>query len=310
MKIRVERIGLNYAEIQSRKGLYGWAPKLPYILGMEAYGEIIETSPEITENRIGEKVIVGTQYGSYAEIITVSQQQALPILPDFSPDENAAFAVNYLTAWVALMKMARLQPTDRVLIQAAGGGVGTAAVQIAKAYGCTVYGTASSDDKIELMRSLDVDIPINYKTDDFAEVIRNTTDGAGVDVVLEVVGGEVFRKSRRLLNPFGRIVVAGFAMLNLNKWNPLSWWNTWKAIPKASVSSLGESSTGLMATHLGYLLKDPKLMATTWSELTQFVKTHSFKPIVGHTFTFEDLPKAHRLMESRKSHGKIVITLN
>lgn len=309
MNIRVERIGINFAEIQSRKGLYGWAPKLPYILGMEAYGEIIESSPEISNNRIGEKVIVGTQFGCYAEIITVPESQALPIIPGFTPNENAAFAVNYLTAWVALIKMAKIQPTDTVLIQAAAGGVGTAAVQIAKAFGCTVIGTASTNKKIELLKKLGVDIPINYKYNDFAEVIRSKTNGAGVDLVLEVVGGEVFRKSRELLNPFGRIVVAGFASLNLNKWNPMSWWKTWKAIPRASVSSLGESSTGLMATHLGYLLKNPELMESTWNDLTQFVKTHSIKPIIGHTFAFEDLPEAHRLMESRKSHGKIVVTV-
>ena len=165
-----------------------------------------------------------------------------------------------MTAWVSLIDLARLRPSDSVLIQVAAGGVGTAAVQIAKAFGCRVFGTASSDEKIRLLKELNVDVPINYKKSDFTEIIRNDRNGGGVDVVLEVVGGTVFKKSRELLNPFGRIVVAGFASLDLIKWNPLSWLKTYRAIPRASVSKLGESSTGFMATHLGYLLKKPKLM--------------------------------------------------
>jgi NADPH:quinone reductase-like Zn-dependent oxidoreductase len=125
-----------------------------------------------------------------------------------------------MTAWVALMEICRLRSTDRVLIQAAAGGVGTAAVQIAKANGCEVFGTASRDSKLELIRSLGADHAINYGTDDFVKYIHNTTGGQGVDVVLEVVGGEIFRKSLEILNPFGRLVVIGFASLNLNKLNP------------------------------------------------------------------------------------------
>ena len=124
-----------------------------------------------------------------------------------------------------------------------------------------------------------------------------------------MVGGEVFQKSIKLLNPFGRIIVAGFASLNLNKWNPISWWETYKAIPRASVANLGESSTGLLATHLGYLLKKPDLMISTWRELVGFVNSNSIKPIIGKVFNFEEIPKAHGLIESRKSHGKIVINV-
>ena len=310
VKIKIKNIGLNYAEVQSRKGLYGWAPKLPYILGMESYGEIVEVGEECKDRSVGESVIVGTQFGSYAEYISVNESQALPAFAYFSDEENAAFMVNYMTAWVSLINIARLQPSDSVLIQIAAGGVGTAAVQIAKSMGCKVFGTASSDEKIKLLEDLNVDVPINYVDRDFSTVVRDEMNGGGVDVVLEMVGGDVFKKSRKLLNPFGRIVVAGFASLNLKKWNPFSWWNTWKDIPKASVTSLGESSTGLMATHLGYLLKKPELMRSIWNDLTAFSKEHSIHPIIGHRFSFSELPDAHRLMESRKSKGKIIIKVS
>ena len=310
VKIKVKHIGLNYAEIQSRKGLYGWAPKLPYTLGMEAYGEVVEVGPECNQRQVGDLVIIGTQFGSYSEYIIVDEPQALPAISNFTPEENAAFAVNYMTAWVSLMDIARLRPSDSVLIQVAAGGVGTAAVQIAKAFGCRVFGTASSDEKIRLLEDLNVDVPINYKKTDFVEIVRSDQDGGGVDVVLEVVGGDVFKKSRDLLNPFGRIVVAGFASLDLNKWNPLSWLKTYRSIPRASVAKLGESSTGLSATHLGYLLKKPDLMTKIWNDLSEFTEKHNIRPIVGHTFNFSDISKAHELMESRKSKGKIVVKVS
>ena len=310
VKIKVKHIGLNYAEIQSRKGLYGWAPKLPYTLGMEGYGEVVEVGSECNQRQVGDLVIIGTQFGSYAEYIVVEESQALPAISHFTPEENAAFAVNYMTAWVSLMDIARVRPSDSVLIQVAAGGVGTAAVQIAKAFGCRVFGTVSSDEKIRLLEDLNVDVPINYKKTDFTDIIRSDRDGGGVDVVLEVVGGDVFKKSRDLLNPFGRIVVAGFASLDLKKWNPLSWLKTYISIPRASVTKLGESSTGFMATHLGYLLKKPELMTKIWNDLSDFTEKHSIKPIVGHIFNFTEISKAHELMESRKSKGKIVIKVS
>ena len=149
---------------------------------------------------------------------------------------------------------------------------------------------------------------INYEEEDFEKVIRQKLKG-GIDVVLEVVGGNVFKKSMNLLNPFGRTVVVGFASLNLNKFNPLSWLRTWKDIPRSKVNQLAESSTGLGATHLGYLLKDESLLNEAWDELVSFTVEHGIKPIIGHRFDFIDLPKSHELMESRNSYGKIIITL-
>ncbi len=308
IRVKIGKIGLNYAEVQSRKGLYGWAPKLPYTLGMEAYGTIDMIGDSVNRRKVGERVIVGCQYGTYAEKIVIPERQALSPVISFSDDENAAFAVNYLTAWVALMKIARLNPKDTVLIHAAAGGVGTAAVQIAKKFGCLVIGTASKNEKINMLKYLGIDLAINYSHEDFEEVIKRKLNG-GVDVVLEVVGGNVFKKSMNLLNPFGRTVVVGFASLNLNKFNPISWVNTWKDIPRAKVTKLAESSTGLLATHLGYLLKNESLLNEVWNELVSFTVEHGIKPIIGHRYDFNDLSEAHELMESRNSYGKIIISL-
>jgi NADPH2:quinone reductase len=310
VRVNIETIGINYAEILSRKGLYGWAPKLPYILGMEAYGQIEAVGPGATHRQVGEKVITGTQYGSYAETIVVPEAQALPAIDDYSPEENAAFAVNYMTAWISLFKMARLQPADRVLVQVAAGGVGTAAVQLAKRFGCTVYGTAGSDTKVERLYGLGIDHALNYRQHPFEPEIRAKTNGQGIDVILEMVGGDVYRRSLKLLAPFGRIVVIGFASLDLQKWNPISWWRTWRAIPRARVGHMAKYSYGVMASHLGYQLKDPARLKDTWRDLTSFVHRHQIRPVIGAVFPFEKIAAAHELMESRQSYGKIVIRVS
>lgn len=307
VRVRVEAIGVNYAEVLSRKGMYGWAPAMPYTLGMEAAGTVDALGAGVEGRAVGERVIVGAQHGAYAERMVVPQRQALPAIGGFSTDENAALAVNYLTAWVALVEMARLRPTDRVLVTAAAGGVGTAAVQIATRFGCATVGMAGSDDKLEQIRALGAEAAVNYRRAGFQARLREAAGPEGFDVALEVVGGEVYRAVWPVLAPFGRVVVAGFASLALQKWNPLSWLRTWRDLPKADIRSLAPASAGLMATHIGYLLDDPPRLARVWSELMAFVTAHGIRPVVGATFTFDQMPEAHRLMESRRSVGKIVV---
>jgi len=309
VRVRVECIGVNYAEVLSRKGLYGWAPALPYTPGMEAAGTIDALGAGVEGRAVGERVIVGAQYGAYAEKVVVPQRQALPAIAGFSAEESAALAVNYLTAWVALMEMARLRPTDRVLVTAAAGGVGTAAVQIASRFGCATVGMAGSDAKLETIRAVGAEAAVNYRGAGFQARLREASGPGGFDVVLEVVGGEVFRAVWPVLAPFGRVVVAGFASLALQRWNPLSWLRTWRDMPKADIRSLAPSSHGFMATHIGYLLDDPPRLARVWGELMAFVAAHGIRPVVGATFSFDEMPAAHRLMESRASTGKIVVRM-
>jgi NADPH2:quinone reductase len=309
VRVRVEAVGVNYAEVLSRKGLYGWAPPLPYTLGMEAAGTIDALGAGVEGRAVGERVIVGAQHGAYAERVVVPERQALAAVPGFSTDENAAVGVNYLTAWVALMEMARLRPTDRVLVTAAAGGVGTAAVQIAARFGCATTGMAGSDAKLDGTRALGAASAVNYRSPGFEGRLREAAGRDGFDVVLEVVGGEVFRAVWPVLAPFGRVVVAGFASLALQKWNPLSWLRTWRDLPRADIRSLAPASAGLMGTHVGYLLADPPRLTRVWAELMAFVAAHEIRPVVGATFSFGEMAEAHRLMESRRSVGKIVVRM-
>lgn len=309
VRVRVDAIGINYAEVLSRKGLYGWAPPMPYTPGMEATGTLDALGPGVQGRTIGERVIVGAQFGAYAERIVVPEPQALPAIHGYSTDENAAVAVNYITAWVALMEMARLRPSDRVLVTAAAGGVGTAAVQIATCFGCATVGMAGSDAKLEQIRALGAESAVNYRCADFQARLAEAAGPGKFDVVVEVVGAEVFRAVWPVLAPFGRIVVAGFASLALQKWNPLSWLRTWRDLPKADIRTLAPASAGVMATHVGYLLDDPPRLTRIWGELMAFVAAHGIRPVVGATFAFDEMTEAHRLMESRRSVGKIVVRM-
>ncbi|GJM17267.1 MAG: NAD(P)H quinone oxidoreductase [Thermodesulfobacteriota bacterium] len=306
--IEIEYIGINYAEILSRKGLYGWAGKRPYILGMEASGVINELGEEVSKFHIGQKVIVGTKNGTYAEKIVVPQECVSPILENYTMEENAAFLVNYMTAWVSLVKMAKISPGDKILITAAAGGVGTAAVQIATRYGCSVYGMAGSEEKIDLIKSLGASDGYNYRDKDcFRSLLEDT---GGIDVVLEMVGGQVYKSSLDIVNPFGRVVVAGFASLDLKKWNPVSWIKTWRDIPRVKVGDLAKESIAVMSSHLGYLLEEePAQMEDILNDLKKFIEKHQIKPIIGKVFSFNDAPEAHKYIESRKSFGKVLLKI-
>jgi len=310
VRVRVEAVGLNYAEVLSRRGLYGWAPRLPYVPGMEATGRIDGVGDGVDPSRLGARVVVGTQYGAYAEAVVVGDARALPAMDAWSVEENAAFPVNWMTAWVCLMEMARLRPSDRVLISPAAGGVGTAAVLIASRFGCDVLALAGSDEKLARVRALG-DLPphaaLNYRAPGWTEALAREASHRGVDVALEMVGGDVFRAATDALAPLGRVVVAGYAALDYALWNPLSWLRAWRGMPRMSLDRMLKRSNGMLSTHLGYLLKDTAVMGRLWPELVAFTSGHGIRPVVGHVLPFADMPAAHEFMESRRSYGKIVL---
>lgn len=307
VRVRTEVIGLNFAEVLSRKGLYGWTPDRPYVLGMEASGTIEEVGQGVDAAKVGTSVLVGTQYGAYAEQIVVPEARALPAVPGFSSEENAAFGVNYLTAWIGLVYLARMRAGDRVSVSAAAGGVGSAAVKLAAAYGCQVVALAGSSEKIAMALDLGADIGVSYGAPGFATRLKDAVGERGIDVALETVGGEVFDAVNAVLAPFGRAVVAGYASLDYRIWNPFTWWPAWKGVPRIPLMDMARGSKGLMATHLGYLLDDPERMRETWETLVAFATEHEIRPLVGHVFPFEKAGEAHELMESRGSTGKIVL---
>lgn len=305
--VNLKYVGVNYAEIMSRKGLYGWAPKRPYILGMEGTGIIEEVGEGVDQNRIGQSVMVGTQYGCYAEKIAIPENRALPSIPGFTFEESAAFLVNYITAWTALFELAKIHPNEKILITAAAGGVGTAAVQLAAKLGCKVYGLAGNEEKIDFIKKLGATAGFNYNDKDCFNTLHNET--GGINVCLEVVGGKVFRESFKNLNPLGRLVVIGFASYDIKWWNPVSWYETLRDIPRVGIMPLAEKTSGIMASHLGYLLNQPQLMQAIYDRMLEFIVQNNIKPVIGKVYDFDEAANAHEFMESRQSVGKILLKI-
>ena len=296
VRVRVRVAGINFAEVLSRRGLYGWAPKLPYILGMEAFGEIDALGAGITSHKAGDQVLVGTQFGTYAEFICVPADRALPAIPRFTPQQNAAFAVNYLTAWIGLMEMARLRTADTLLVTSAAGGVGSAAVQIGSKFGARVIGAAGRG-KQDAVRALGAEIAVDYRG----------IDGAPrADVVLEMAGGDAYRAALRRLAPMGRVVIAGASAAFPRTRNPLARLAALRRFPRASIMDMLLRSYGVMCFHVGRLL-DEGAVAPQFAELAAFVERHGITPVVGSEFAFDEMADAHRLLEERRNVGKVVV---
>jgi NADPH2:quinone reductase len=289
--LQVEVASVNYADTMQRRGLYPHGPQPPFIPGLEVAGRVVELGEGVDSVQEGQRVMTFVGRNGYAEFVAVPAHILMPVPEGFSIEEAAAFPIVFATAYFALKPYGRLQAGESVLIHAAGGGVGTAAVQLAKRLGARVFATASSDDKLQRVRELGADELINYKTHDFTEVIRQITGGRGVDLILETVGGEVFEKSFDALAPFGRLVTYGSASGQM-----------------ASVATrrLILNNITVAGVNLNLLARS-RQMAGGMGELLQLIQGTNIRPIIGHRFELNQAADAHRLLESRDSFGKIVL---
>ncbi|MBK8504398.1 MAG: zinc-binding dehydrogenase [Saprospiraceae bacterium] len=182
--IKVEGFGLNFADVMARLGLYKGAPRLPAILGYEVVGRVEQCGTNIRHLKPGDRVVALTRFGGYAEYAVGEGPVVYPVPNELSVGVAAALATQYSTAYFLANDMANLQENDRVLIHAAAGGVGTALVQLAKHFGCTIYGTCSSQTKVDYLKGNGVDFPINYVENDFAGTVRQLSPENGLDVIL------------------------------------------------------------------------------------------------------------------------------
>ncbi len=309
--VKLSYAGVNYADILSRKGQYSWAPKRPYVPGLEGYGIIEKVGNNVKNYHPGDKVIVVARNGTYAEYIKVTEEQIIPAVDFFSPEQNAAFAASYMTSMVGLYQMARVRPREKILVQAAAGALGIATVQLAKAMGLKVAGTASRPEKISFLKEkLEIDLAINYVEKDFRKEIMQWTNNRGVDVVLESVGGKVFKNSIDCLSPMGRIVVVGATSINYSFLNPFSLIKAWRDIPRINVIKMIRNSYGVLGLHLGWLFtKDKEELMPIKDQLLKIIKNNKIAPVIDTIFPLEKIAEAHRRIETRKNIGKIIIKI-
>jgi len=294
LKVRVA--GFNYADVMMRVGLYKGGPKPPYIPGFEVCGTVTRLGQGVSGLQAGARVLAfpdpSATGGGYAQLVAISAQRLFPAPPSLSDQEAGAFPIVFLTAYLALRTAGRAAPGESVLIHSAGGGVGTAAVQIARQLGLRIFATASSDEKLERVKALGADVIINYQDHDFAEEVRRETSGRGVDLILEMVGGKVFDKSLQCLTPLGRLVAVGIAS---------------GRVPKADIAQLLYGNLSVIGFHLGKLLTRPDLVGDALAQLNRWIEEQKIRPVVGPAFPLREAAAAHAMVSDRKNYGKVVL---
>lgn len=287
--VNVNTGGLNFADLMTTQGGYPGTPPPPMVVGREFAGK---------ENQTGRRVMGYTQWGAFAEK-TAAYSSMLWTVPDHWNDEQAAaFPVNYFTAYLGYWQAGMTQPaagrTHRVLIHAVAGGVGTAAVQIGKLLGIEMYGTSSSDEKLARAKELGLQHGINYKRDDYEEVVKNLTRGEGVDAVFEMLGGDHTAKSLRCLRDFGRVIQYGTA--------------TGKP-PKLDIRAMYAKSGIVQGLWLTYLSQKPEIMQPAWQQLSMWIAAKKLTPQIGHEFPLDKAVEGYKLLEEGKNYGKIILKI-
>jgi NADPH:quinone reductase-like Zn-dependent oxidoreductase len=311
--IDVRAAGINFADTLARIGLYPDAPKLPCVVGYEVAGEVESVGDGVDSHEVGDRVVAGTRFNGQAELVTVAADQALPLPEKMSFAEGAAFPVNYATAYAALVIMGGLKESERVLIHAAAGGVGTAATQIAKGIGAEIFGTASGS-KHDAIREQGVTHAIDYRNVDFEEEVRRITGDEGLDVVMDALGPSSFRKDYRLLRPGGRLIMYGLSEVQSGSGRrnipatlrslakmPLATMPWWKSL---AVMNENKGIFGLNMLHWWDREGD---FDRALEPLLGGLAEGTLRPVVAETFPFDRAPDAHRMLEERRNVGKVVL---
>jgi synaptic vesicle membrane protein VAT-1 len=312
VRIAVKAAGINFADTMARVGLYPDAPKPPCVLGYEVSGEVESVGEGVTEHKPGDRVVAGTRFGGQASMVTVPEGQVLPLVDRLSFEQGAAIPVNYSTAYCGLFVMGGLKEGERVLVHAAAGGVGTAAVQMAHQAGAEVFGTASAA-KHDRIRELGVDHPIDYRTQDFEQEVMRITGGEGVDVAFDAQGPRSFRKDYRVLRQGGRLIMYGLAEASEGTGRsiprlvgslarmPLATMPWWK-----SLQVMNENKGVFGLNMLSWWDREGSIERITGPLMGQ-IEDGGLEPIVAESFPFDRAGDAHQFIAERKNIGKVVL---
>lgn len=304
--IDVRGAGVNFADIMARMGLYPDAPPLPCVVGYEVSGIVTEVGDGVEGLAVGDRVLAMTRFGGYATHVVVPRSQVAQI-GDMPFERAAAIPVNYLTAWLMLRELGNVQAHHAVLVHAAAGGVGQAALQICKDVGATVFGTASAG-KHERLKAAGCDHCIDYRNEDFEQEVLRLTDGRGVDIVLDAVGGKSFRKGYRLLRPMGRLFAFGVSSLAPgNKRSIVSALRGLVQMPSFRPVTLMNDNRGVFGINLGHLWDDIDRLLPMLNAIVDKVHEGTFAPVVDRTFSFDEAAAAHQYLQDRKNFGKVVL---
>ncbi|MBP2298671.1 NAD(P)H-quinone oxidoreductase [Azospirillum picis] len=294
--VEVAAAGVNRPDTLQRQGRYDPPPGASDLPGLELAGTVIAIGEGVSGWATGDRVCALVAGGAYAEYCAVPAVQALPVPEGLTMVEAAAVPETFFTVWTNVFERGALQRGETLLIHGGSSGIGTTAIQLAKSFGATVFTTAGSDDKCRACEDLGADRAINYKTEDFAAVIREATGGRGVDVVLDMVGGDYIARDVEVMAPDGRHVSIAFlqgAKVSLNMYPVMT----------KRLTLTGSTLRARPVPEKG------RIAAALRQQVWPLLAAGTVKPQIHATFPLEEAAEAHRLMESSTHIGKIVLTV-
>jgi NADPH:quinone reductase-like Zn-dependent oxidoreductase len=303
VRIDVAAAGVNFADTMARTGLYADAPKPPMVVGYEVAGTVAELGEGVEGPAVGARVMAATRFGGYASQVVVPAADVVPLPDGLSFEQGAAIPVNYATAWAGLLGYGSLRAGERVLVHAAGGGVGIAATQIAKHAGAEVHGTASSA-KHDAIRGFGVDVAYDYRTPGWEQGL----DGS-FDLIMDAIGGDSFRRSYRMLRTGGRLVAYGASSVQQGETRNLLKAGR-QALPMLrGFDLIKQMSDSKAVIGLNMLrLWDARGTLQPWLEpLTQLLADGTITPVVSDVVPFDRAADAHRVIAQRRNVGKVVL---
>ena len=288
--VDVHAVGVSFPDLLLSKGEYQLKPDLPFTLGVDFAG-VVRSAPDGSALSPGDRVAACLPHGGAAETVGLGPDSVFPLPDGLSFEQGAAIPMNYLTAQFALKERGQVREGETVLVHGAAGGVGTATIQVAKGYGARTIAVVSTDEKADVARRAGADEVV--RTDGFLQAVKDLTDGQGADLVMDVVGGDLFTDSLRALAPQGRLLVVGFVA---------------GSIPEVKVNRLLLNNVDVRGVGWGaYAMVRPGFMAEQWRELEPMMAAGVIEPPIGATYELEDFGRALAEMDDRRTLGKTVI---
>ena len=307
VQIKTSFAGINFAEIMTRMGLYPGAPKPPSPIGGEASGIIEKVGKNVSNFKVGDKVMAFAPFNSYSSHINVDENMLINLPSSFTMEQGAAFPVIYMTAYMMMFDLGNLKENEIFFIQGAGGGVGTAAIQLAKGVGAKIIGT-SSGWKHERLKAMGVDCCIDYNSENVKDKIMTFTDGYGVDLIIDPVGGKQWKESYEMLSPMGKLIVYGNQnLVRGNTRSIIALIKEMLTMPKMKPYEMISKNKSIMGYHLGRLRGAEHKIKRAIQGISLMIQAGHVDPVVGKVFPFDQASKAHSYIQERKNFGKVLL---
>jgi NADPH:quinone reductase len=295
--VRVRAAAANFPDVLLCRGEYQVKPPLPFTPGIELCGEVVEAGGDADGFAVGDRVIGSPDLptGAFGDMTLMTAARTFAAPPALDDAEAAAFYIGYQTGWFGLHRRAALQPGETLLVHAAAGGVGSAAVQLGKAAGATVIGVTGGPQKAEVARALGADLVVDRRTEDFVAVVKEATGGRGADVVYDPVGGEAYARSTKCVAFEGRILVIGFASGD---------------VPTPGLNHALIKNYSIVGLHWGlYNQKDPAAIRQCHDDLTALTEQGLVKPLVGERLGMEQVADGVQRLADGETVGRVVFEL-